>query len=159
MAIAFRKAAIIAFASAGTIALAATAQAQSCDAPTPNMQIAKPGPSVSPAAVAFSGVWGGTWTFEGIRRTRASLCARLYVSVKDDHTATINYCYGSRSDTGVGKQCDQYSAVISGNVLKFDTNFQAHVTFTSNGGNALAAEFHTDSGRGSSQTDFERQSP
>jgi len=158
MTIAFKGAAIF-LVSAGAIGFALSARAQSCDAPAPNMEIVKPGSSVSPGAAAFSGVWAGTWMFEGIRRTRASMCARLYVSVKDDHTATVNYCYGSRSDTGVGKKCDQYAATISGNALTFDTTNQAHVTFTSNGSNTLAADFHTDSRLGAVQTEFQRQAP
>lgn len=51
--------------------------AQNCDAPNPSVAISPPAASVSSNAAAFFGVWGGTWTFQGIRKTRADMCARL----------------------------------------------------------------------------------
>jgi hypothetical protein len=129
--------------------------AQNCDAPNPNAAPMPPAASVSPSAGAFSGVWGGIWTFQGQRRTQATICARLHVSVTSSSSANVSYCYGARSDTGVGRQCDQYQASINGNILQFKGNLGGNFSFT-NQGTSLAAELHSDAGQRTIQTQFQK---
>lgn len=131
------------------------ARAADCDVPSPTQAVAPPAPSVPASAAAFSGTWGGSWLYRGMRKTMVSQCARLYVSVVSANSANVSYCYGSRSDTGFGKQCDRYTATISGNTLAFTSNLSSHFTFT-NQGNALAGEAHSDAGQGSTQTSFQK---
>lgn len=129
--------------------------AQNCDAPNPSVAISPPAASVSSNAAAFFGVWGGTWTFQGIRKTRADMCARLHVSVTSNNSANVSYCYGTRSDTGVGRQCDQYTASISGNVLQFKGNLGGNYVFTNQGG-SLAAQVRLDASQRTTQTQFQK---
>lgn len=137
------------------LAVGSQSRAQDCDAPNPATPTAPPSATISPNAAAFSGVWGGTWVMQGIRRTRASMCARLHVSVTSNTSADVAYCYGTRSDTGNGRQCDKYAATINGNVLQFKSQIGGNFTFTNQGG-SLSGETHSDAGQYSTQAQFHK---
>jgi hypothetical protein len=62
--------------------------------------------------------------------------------------------YGTRSDTGVGRQCDQYMASINGSVLQFKGNLGANFSFT-NQGTSLAAQANFDASPRMFQTQFQ----
>lgn len=116
--------------------------AKDCDAPNPSAAIAAPPASVSPNAAGFSGVWGGTWMFQmlqGIYLQRATVCARLHVSVTSSTSANVSYCSGTNSVTGYGRRCEQYTASINGNVLQFKSKLGNAFSFA-NQGTSLAAE-------------------
>jgi hypothetical protein len=63
--------------------------------------------------------------------------------------------YGTRSDMGTGRQCDQYTASINGDILQFRSNLSGNFRFT-NQGTSLAAELHSDASQRTIQTQFQK---
>lgn len=125
---------------AGLLGWASQGYAQSCDAPNPNFQVAKPEAGISPSAAAFSGEWDGTWTFEAGRRKERHtdmVCSKLFISVTGSNSANVAYCSGSNPDVGTQASCTNYTAKIDADKLTFGA-----LVFTASGGNSLAAELH-----------------
>lgn len=133
------------------------ARADECDAPKPDLKIS---PAIeASSAKDFAGVWAGTWLLTvKFRResTRDTLCAKLYVSVKDDHTASVAYCVGSLKTLGRSPVCYSANATISGTVLRFETSTGSVLSFTRTGHDTLTAQAQ---GRnGTSQAEFSKSS-
>jgi hypothetical protein len=131
--------------------------AAACDAPTPDLTISAPPASVSPDAAAFSGVWAGTWLLRGRGSgNRIHQCARIHVSVSDNHNAAVAYCYGSRPDRGTNAQCDRYSAMIQGNRLRFVTSIGVHIALHRRGPGRAEGTMQFPAGLRTNFADFHR---
>lgn len=144
---------------AATLAMLAAHAGQTmaagCDAPKPDLQIAKPSSSTSPAAAAFSGIWSGTLTITSHKRSgnnNALLCMQLHVSVKDNQNAAIALCRGSLTELGRLPGCYPFDAKIDGNRLSF-----GHWTFTQAGPGTLAAQTTSLGGDTPLLADFHRE--
>jgi hypothetical protein len=148
---------IVAWAAAMIVCLigwAAEGRAQSCDAPNPNLQIAKP----APGAAAFSGVWNGSWTYQAGRRhdkQNYSICGAMYVAITSSTAAEVTYCGGRNSYRNAEGRCEKDSGTIAGNTLTFVDGAGSTVIFTASGGSTLAAEDRAANGK-TMETQFRR---
>lgn len=97
---------------------AATASAQTCDAPPSKLKIVPPPDSVPKAAAAFSGVWRGDWPIAAKKQV-VPLCARLSVMVASPQAVSVEQCTGSQPAAKLKPQCRYYVAQIDGDTMTF----------------------------------------
>jgi len=106
------------FAAAILLTAVSIARAATCDAPAPATAIAPPPASIPKSAAGFAGAWQGEWPVAAHHHV-AALCARLYVSIENAATATVEHCTGSQKAAGLKPQCKKYQAQILDGAMSF----------------------------------------
>lgn len=90
-----------------------------CDAPKSDVHVMVP---TTGAAAGMAGVWRGAWPLTlriGRESRNSSLCARIYISAKDDHNVTVMFCRGSIPELGYAATCTKLDASLKGSELEF----------------------------------------